>query len=246
MGSLGAEVGKVAFVFYGADVGFEHKVELARLGELTSAGSDQFAGLLGAGGGGELIGAKAALAGFAIDHWVSEGGFVSAGLPDGSTHEDRTVHADDIVAELGHGPPPVGFEVAFEFGAEGTVIPGSVETAINLGGLENEPSALAKGHNLFHTVIGFHMFFWILERKLLAMIGKDEHSNIKSDRAEDTTPDLGVGLALGSEGGLDGGGTICWGGDFWAPGGGAGIMEEQVCSGVIVAWFRGRDTEADD
>ena len=38
------------------------------------------------------------------------------------------------------------------------------------------------------------------------MIGKDEHSNIKSDPAEDTTPDLGVGLALGKEGGVDGGG----------------------------------------
>ena len=159
LGSLGAEVGKVAFIFYGADVGFEHKVELARLGELTSAGSDQFAGLLGAGGGGKLIGAKAALAGFAIDHWISEGGFVPAGLPDGSTHEDRTVHADDIVAELGHGPPPVGFEVAFEFGAEGAVIPGSVESAVNLGGLKNEAPTFAEGDNLFHAVIGFHMFF---------------------------------------------------------------------------------------
>ena len=84
---------------------------------------------------------------------------MSAGLPDGSTHKDRAVHADDIVAELGHGPPPVGFEVSFQLGAEGAVIPGSVEAAVNLGGLENEASALAKGHNFFHTVIGFHMFF---------------------------------------------------------------------------------------
>ena len=114
---------------------------------------------MGAGGGGELISAKAVLASFAIDHWIGEGGFVSAGLPDGSTHKDRAVHADDIVAELGHGPPPVGFEVSFKLGAEGAVIPGSVEAAVNLGGLENEASALAKGHNFFHTVIGFHMFF---------------------------------------------------------------------------------------
>lgn len=146
---------------------------------------------------------------------------MSAGLPDGSTHEDGTVHADDIVAELGHGPPPVRFEVAFEFGAEGTVIPSSVETAVDLGGLKDEASALAKSDNLFHTVISFHLFFWVLEKKLLAMIGKDEHSNIKSDPAEDTTPDLGVGLALGAKGGVDGGGTICGAGDFWASGGGA-------------------------
>jgi hypothetical protein len=65
------------------------------------------------------------------------------------------------------------------------------------------------------------MFFWILEKKLLAMIRKDEHSNIKSDPAEDTTPDLGVGLALGAKGGMDGGGTICGAGYFWASGGGA-------------------------
>ena len=146
---------------------------------------------------------------------------MSTGLPDGTTHEDGTVHADDIVAELGHGPPPVRFEVAFEFGAEGTVIPSSVEPAVDLGGLKDEASALAKSDNLFHTVIGFHLFFWILEKKLLAMIGKDEHSNIKSDPAEDTTPDLGVGLALGAKGGVDGGGTICGAGDFWASGGGA-------------------------
>ncbi len=171
---------------------------------------------------------------------------MSAGLPDGSTHEDRTVHADDIVAELGHGPPPVSFEVTLEFGAEGTVIPGSVEAAVNLGGLENEASAFAKGYNFFHTVIGFHMFFWILERKLLAMIGKDEHSNIKSDPAQDTTPDLGLWLALGAKGGLDGGGVICGVGDFWPSSGGAGVMEEQVCAGVVVAWFRGADTEAYD
>ena len=40
LGGFGAEVGKVTFVFHGADVGFEHKVKLARLGELTSAGVD--------------------------------------------------------------------------------------------------------------------------------------------------------------------------------------------------------------
>jgi hypothetical protein len=90
------------------------------------------------------------------------------------------------------------------------------------------------------------MFFWILERKLLAMIGKDEHSNINSDPSEDTTPDLGVGLALVAEGGMDGGRTICWVSNFWASGGGAGIVEEPVCSGAVVAWFRGGDTEADD
>ena len=82
--------------------------------------------------------------------------------------------------------------------------------------MENEATALAKGDNLFHTVIGFHVIFWILEKKLLAMIGEDEHPNIKSDTAEDTTPDIGFDLALAAEGGGNGGGAVCAAGDFWS------------------------------
>ena len=169
---------------------------------------------MGAGGSGELIGAKAVLAGFTIDHGIGEGGLVAAGLPDRSAHEDGAVHADDIVSELGHGTPPVGFEITFEFCTEGAVVPSAVESAVDLRGLKNEATALAKGDNLFHAVIGFHVIFWILERKLLAMIGKDEHSNIKSDSAEDTTPHIGFDLALVAKGGSNGGGIVCPAGDF--------------------------------
>jgi hypothetical protein len=65
------------------------------------------------------------------------------------------------------------------------------------------------------------VIFWILERKLLAMIVKDEHSNIKSDSANDTTPDIGLDLALVAKGGSNGGGIICPAGDFWPGGWGA-------------------------
>ena len=48
------------------------------------------------------------------------------------------------------------------------------------------------------------------------MIGEDEHPNIKSDTAEDTTPDIGFDLALAAEGGGNGGGAVCAAGDFWS------------------------------
>lgn len=87
--------------------------------------------------------------------------------------------------------------------------------------MKNEATALAKGHNLFHAVIGYHVIFWILEKKLLAMIRVDEHTNIKSDSAEDTTPDIGFDLALVAKGGGNGGGIVCPAGDFWPSGGSA-------------------------
>ena len=218
LSGLGAQIGQVAFVLDRPDIGFEHEVELAGFREFPTAGVHFFARFLRAGGGGELIGAESIFAGFTIDHGIGEGGLVTAGLPDGSAHEDGAVHADDVVSELGHGTPPVGFEITFEFCTKGAVVPGSVESTVDLRGLKNEATALAKGHNLFHTVIGFHVFFWILEKKLLAMIGVDEHPNIKSDTAEDTTPDVGFDLALVAKGGSNGGGIVCPAGDFW-PGG---------------------------
>lgn len=129
---FGAEVGEVGVVFDGADVGFEHEVEAAGFGEGAGVGlADGFGGFLRAWGGGELVGAEAAFAGFAIDEWVVEGVFVAGGAPDGAVHEDGAVHADDVVAELCHGAPPVVFDVFFELSAEGAVVPGAVEAAVD-------------------------------------------------------------------------------------------------------------------
>jgi len=132
---------------------------LTGFGEFPAAGIDHFAGLLGAGGGGDLIGAEATLAGFAIDHGIGEGGFVATGFPDGATHQDSTVHANDIVSLLGHGFPPVVFQVSFESNSEGPVIPGAVQSPIDLGGWKDKASAFAEGHDFFHAVIRHKAIF---------------------------------------------------------------------------------------
>jgi hypothetical protein len=49
--------------------------------------------------------------------------------------QDRTVHAEDIIAFLNVLAPPEVLEVAFQFRTQGTVIPASVETAVEFGGL---------------------------------------------------------------------------------------------------------------
>jgi len=159
LGGFRAEVGEVPVVFHGPDVGFEHQIELPGFGQFAATGVDHFAGLLGAGGGGDLISPEAALASFAIDHGVSEGGFVTAGLPDGTAHENSSVHADDVVAALGHRFPPVVLEVAFEFSSQGAVVPGSIQSAVDLGRLKDEAPAFAEGHDFFHAVIGHKEIF---------------------------------------------------------------------------------------
>ena len=159
LGGFRAEVGEVTVVLNGSDVGFEHQIKLAGFGQFAATGIDHFAGLLGAGGGGDLVGAEATLAGFAIHHGVGEGGFVTAGLPDGTAHENGPVHADDVVPALGHRLPPVVLEVAFEFGSQGAVVPGSVQSAIDLGRLKDEAPAFAEGHDFFHAVIGHKEIF---------------------------------------------------------------------------------------
>jgi len=156
---FGSEVGEISLVLDRADVGFEHQVELTGFGEFPAAGINHFAGFLGAGGGGDLIGSEASLAGFAIDHGIGEGGFVAAGFPDGATHQNGTVHADDIVALLGHGFPPVVLEVSFESNSERPVVPGTVQTPVDFGGGEDKPPAFAKGHDFFHSVIRHKAIF---------------------------------------------------------------------------------------
>lgn len=75
---------------------------------------------------------------------------MAAGLPDFRMHDDRSFQAHDIIAELGHGAPPGFFDIALEFSAQWTVIPESVQAAVNLRGLKNETPAFAQGDNLLH------------------------------------------------------------------------------------------------
>ena len=102
-----------------------------------------------------MIGTEAALAGFAIDHGITEGVDVAGGLPDGGGHDDGGLKTDNVITPAGHGLPPEFLDVALELGAEGAVIPEAVDAAVNLGGLKNKAAAFAQRHDLFHL----HIFF---------------------------------------------------------------------------------------
>src|SRR5581483_5269763 len=125
------EVGDGGVVFDGSDVGLEHEVAGPGGGEAV------FGAAVGAGARGwEVVGAEALLAVAAVDEGVGEGGDVAAGFPDLGGHEDGGVEADDVVALLDHGAPPGVLDVAFEEDADGPVVPGGAEPAVDLAGGE--------------------------------------------------------------------------------------------------------------
>src|SRR5436309_15011211 len=50
-----------------------------------------------------------------------------------------------------HHVPPIILEVAFQFDAKRSVIPGAVEAAVNFARLENESAPLTQAGDLFHV-----------------------------------------------------------------------------------------------
>ena len=103
----------------------------------------------------DLVRAKATIGQQAIDHRIAERFNVAGRFPNGRMNDDGGIDADDIFAFLGHPAPPGLLEVAFEFHAEGTVIPETVDAAVDLRGLENEPPPLTERDDLFHALACF-------------------------------------------------------------------------------------------
>ena len=87
---------------------------------------------------------------------------VSAALPDLRMHDDgaveschfvgagRTAGNDEFI--MGHDPivPPCVFDIALAQYAEWTVVPESVESAVDFGRLKQKASAFAQGNELLH------------------------------------------------------------------------------------------------
>ena len=134
-----------------ADEGLEHQIELAGFGELAfMMFAGLFAGFAGALAFGDLVGAEAGLAAFAIDQGVGEVDFMTRGLPDGAVHEDGAVEADDIAAGGDVVMPPGVLDIAEEFDAQRAVIPRAIEAAVDFGAGIDKPSAFAEGDEFFH------------------------------------------------------------------------------------------------
>ena len=136
---LGPEVDLVLIGLDGAHVGLEHEVELPGLGEV--AGPVATGALVAH----EQVGAEALSAAAAVDERVCEVLDVAAGAPDLGVHEDGGVEADHVAASPHEGLPPVALDVVLELDAEGAVVPGAGESAVDLAALEEEAPAAAQG-----------------------------------------------------------------------------------------------------
>ena len=105
---------------------------------------------------GQLVGAEALLAVAAVDERVGERGEVAARLPHLRRHEDGGVEADDVVAQLHHRAPPGVLDVALEEHAEGAVVPGGAEPAVDLARREDQPASLRQVDDAVHQVVLGH------------------------------------------------------------------------------------------
>src|SRR5262249_9723315 len=146
---LRAQVGHLRALLGGADLGREHQVEAARLGEVVLGRALSRAARRRVG---ELIGAEALLAGAAVDHRVAEVLDVTRRLPGPRVRDDRAVDALDVGA-LAHDPlPPERLQVLLELGAERPVVPEAVDPAIDLAGREDEAAARAQRDEIIHPL----------------------------------------------------------------------------------------------
>ena len=145
---LGAEVDEVVVALERTRVGFEHQIEIARLGEIAAATVRAifFAILLR-----QLIGAVARVALFAVHHRIAESLLVARGLPHGAVHDDRAVHALHVIALPHIAAPPEVLQVFLQLHPERTVIPESIDAAVDFGRLKNEPAPLAEADDFFHS-----------------------------------------------------------------------------------------------
>ena len=119
-----------------------------RVGEIRATAVGAFE--LAVFGRRQLVRPPALLARAAVDQRVGEILEVARGFPDLRARQDGGVQADDFRAELDHRAPPRLFHVAGHQHAEGAVVVGRAEPAINLGRGEHEAPRLAQADQFFH------------------------------------------------------------------------------------------------
>jgi hypothetical protein len=132
-------------VLHGSDVGAEHQIELAGVREAFGRAAGR------AGVAFDLVFAETLLAGPAIDERVAETGDVATGLPNAGGHQDGGVEADDVVTLAHHAAPPGVFNVALQLNADGAVVPGGAEAAVDLAAGKDEAAALGEGDERLHV-----------------------------------------------------------------------------------------------
>ena len=154
---LRAQVVQRALVLGRAEVRAQQAVEHPRLGPCAawcrSSGTANVFRSTASGSGdllalGELLPqvvlAEPLVARLALGQRVDERVEVAGGLPHVGGEDDRGVQTDDVVAGLHHRPPPLPADVLLQLDAERPVVPGGTAAAVDLGGREDDASALAE------------------------------------------------------------------------------------------------------
>ena len=100
----------------------------------------------------DLIGPQACLAEQAVAHGIGESSHVARGGEDGLVGQDRAIEADDVLPFLHVPAPPVFLEIALHLHAKRTVVPASIEAAVEFGRLIDEAPSLAERHDLLHAL----------------------------------------------------------------------------------------------
>ena len=172
---LGTEVDGVGGILGNTDEGLEHQVELTDGSEVTAAagGANDVLFLdvvhhliVGPTGGvvlqavlegvvlDELVGSVAGTADLAVHEGVGEAAQVARSNPGLGIHDDGGIQAYVVLALLNEFLPPSALDVVLELNAEGAVVPGVGETAVDLRAGEDEAAVFAKRDDFVHSLCG--------------------------------------------------------------------------------------------
>ena len=203
-------------------MGLEHQVELADAGEVLLAAhgaNDVVLGDVGlqlgvgpavAGLGAlgevldELVGAEAGLAGLAVHERVVEAAHVAGGYPYFPVHQDGAVQAGVVRAFLDKLLPPGLLDVVLQLHAQGAVVPGVGQAAVDLAARKNKAAVLAKSHQLIHRELRHCVFLPHVHVNTLCIIGakpgfvkvKPMSPGKKQSGGAIAAPPLGMGNAV--------------------------------------------------
>ena len=181
LGGLGAEVHGVLRVLGDPLEGLEHQVKLADVRPVVAAaggagdvvllhkflhlrlaqgvhGLAQVKVVLLAPVLDDFVRPEALLALLAVHEGVGEATHMAGGHPHLGVHEDGGVQTHVVGVFLDELLPPGLLHVVLQLHAQGAVIPSVGQAAVDLAAGEDEATALAQGHNLFHGLFAvFHM-----------------------------------------------------------------------------------------
>jgi hypothetical protein len=149
LGCLRPQVGERLGIGDRADLGLEHQVEGARLGQFAFALAGMQVEMLQALYVLLFILPKAQLAGLAIDERIGEGLLMARIAPDIAVHQNGRLDTFHIVALVDIVFPPEPLEVIFQLDTKRAVVEGALHPAVDLAAGEDKAAPLAERHDLF-------------------------------------------------------------------------------------------------